>query len=253
MAVAGRDRQAWPPPPARPTLTSRQVHVWRVSLPPVAPSLATLEGALSAEERARALSFRSRGQRAEFVAGRGVARQVLAGYLGVELRHVRFGHGRNGKPSLDMDGRGRALRFNISHSSGVVLVAVGRGREVGVDVEQVRAGLDEDMLAERFFSPAEIAALKALGPRARRVAFFACWMRKEAYLKATGEGLLHPLSAFSVSVTPGEDQPFLDVAGERAEAVRWSLRNIEVGEGLAAAVAVEGSDWARERWSWRSR
>jgi 4'-phosphopantetheinyl transferase len=146
-----------------------------------------------------------------------------------------------GKPRLDSGWNSAPLSFNLSHSRGRALVAVSSGREVGVDVERLRRDLPMDRLAARFFSPREIAALRSTADAVRPAAFFACWTRKEAFVKATGAGIFRqPLQSFVVSVQPGPGPVPLEIPGHAEEAGRWRIESLDAGPGYAAAVAVEG-------------
>jgi 4'-phosphopantetheinyl transferase len=212
---------------------------------------------LSEDERARSARFHFERDRVRFVVARGALRNILGHYLNVPPGSLRFGYGAHGKPSLlpefVMGSSGLAagkLEFNVSHSHTLALVAVAQGRALGVDIERLRADASERQLAERFFSAQEVSALCALPDAQQPRAFFDCWTRKEAYIKARGEGLSFPLAEFDVSLQPGMPATLLCVRGDALEAGRWSLRTLDVGPGYAAALAVEGSDWRLRDWQW---
>ena len=232
----------WQPAEQPPPLTADDVHVWRVALDVGEAVLARLRETLADDERRRAERFHFEKDRRHFTAGRGALRSILAGYLGRRPQDVRFTYTNYGKPLL-ADESGMALRFNLTHSHGLALLAVALGRDVGVDVERVRDNLEGEQLAERFFSPREVAALLALPPALRREAFFHCWTRKEAYIKANGKGLSLPLDQFDVSLHPDEPAALLATHHDPAEAGRWSMRSLAPGDGFAAALAVEGQSW----------
>ncbi|HET6617507.1 MAG TPA: 4'-phosphopantetheinyl transferase superfamily protein [Gemmatimonadota bacterium] len=177
-------------------------------------------------------------------------RSILAAYLDADPRETRFTTDPGGKPRLDRGWSSVPLSFNLTHSRGRALVAVASGREVGVDVERLRRDLPMDRLAARFFSPREIAALRATSDTVRPAAFFACWTRKEAFVKATGAGIFRqPLQSFVVSVEPGAGPVPLEIPGHADEAGRWRIESLDVGPGYAAAVAVEGPFRVRRfRW-----
>jgi 4'-phosphopantetheinyl transferase len=183
------------------------------------------------------------------VVARGALRAILARYLATSPSELRFDYGRHGKPALDAARNAGDLRFNLAHSGGVALYGVTRGRDLGVDVEWHRSR-DEDGLAERFFSRRETAALRALPPASRPAAFYACWSRKEAYIKATGLGLTAALDRFSVALGPDEVPALLHVEDDPQEAGRWALVNLDVDEGYAAALCVEGPAGAVSCWRW---
>ncbi len=164
--------------------------------------------------------------------------------------HLRFYYGPQGKPKLDKETAGEALRFNVTHTQGLALYAVANGREVGIDVERIRPELVDGDFAERFFSPREVAALRMLPVGLRPEAFFNCWTRKEAYAKARGDGLSLPLKQFDVSLAPREPAALLSTKGDPLEAARWSLSALHPGPGYVAALAVEGHDWRLECRQW---
>ncbi len=158
---------------------------------------------------------------------------MLARYLTAKPAEFRFSYGNYGKPALV----GGELRFNMSHSHGLALFAVAADRELGVDVEHIRADFATEDIAHRFFSRVEVAVFNALGKEEQVAAFFRCWARKEAYIKAIGRGLSEPLDAFDVTLAPGEAATLL--RAERGDASRWAMFDINAGEQYAASLAVE--------------
>jgi 4'-phosphopantetheinyl transferase len=241
---------SWEPAPPRPQLHGEEVHVWRATLARPPAEVEALKRLLSEDELLRAERFRFERDRASFVVARGTLRELLSLYLGSPPRLLRFGYNAYGKPELTGAPGEKSLRFNLSHAGGLALYAVVAGREVGVDVEAVREDVPCEELAERFFSPWERAALLALPARDRTQAFFQCWARKEAYIKARGEGLSLPLDSFDVSLAPGEPAALLAARDERPGAACWELRELRPGPGYAAAVAVEGGGWRLRCWRW---
>lgn len=213
-----------------------EIHLWWVALDRTVADEARLRALLTEDERARAAAYARAVDRRRFLVARAVLRRLLGRYLDAPPAAVPLAYGPRGKPHVT----GRAdLRFNVSHSAGLALIGVARGREIGVDVERVRDDVDIEAFAARSFSPRELAALRALEAPARRRAFFDCWTRKEAYIKARGDGLAIPLDAFDVSVAPGERATLLEVRADPLEAHRWSLIAPVAPAGFAAAVAVE--------------
>jgi 4'-phosphopantetheinyl transferase len=162
---------------------------------------------------------------------------------------LRFSYSKKEKPSLAPPHDGSGVNFNISHSGGIALLAFARRREVGVDVEQIRRDSDLQAIARRFFSANEQTQLARLTDDERVDAFFRCWTRKEAYIKATGDGLSLPLSQFDVSLAPGDENALLATRPETSEAARWLLREVPSGPGYAAAICVRGQDWKLRDWS----
>lgn len=231
-------------------MAAGEVHVWRAALDPPAACVRGLADTLAADERARADRFVSDRDRSRYIVARGVLRAVLGRCLGLPPGALAFRYSAFGKPALTGDAAATDLRFNVSHAGGLALYAVARGREIGVDLERIRPDFATDEIARRFFSPGEVAALRALGPEHRSRAFFDCWTRKEAYIKARGEGLSRPLDRFEVSLAPGAPAALLATGEDPDEAARWSLRALCPGPGYAAALAVEGQSWHLQCWQW---
>ncbi len=195
-----------------------EVHVWRIPLECGDAALDRLRTFLADDERQRAERFYFEKDRRHFIAGRGALRSLVAGYLNRHPSQVRLAYTNYGKPLLAAEFGSTELRFNLSHSHGLALLAVTRGRDIGVDLEHIRANLDGEQLAERFFSPCEVAVLRSLAPELRREAFFQCWTRKEAYIKANGKGLSLPLDQFDVTLRPGEPAALMATHYDPAEA-----------------------------------
>ena len=223
----------WSEAPEALSLATGEVHVWRLDLDQPESVLAEFRRTLEAEELERAGRFHFEKHRRHFVVGRGGLRYVLSRYLDVKPEELRFKYGAFGKPALVGD----ELRFNMSHSHGVALFAVAADRELGVDVEHMRADFASEDIAQRFFSPVEVAAFNALPAEEQVAAFFRCWTRKEAYIKAIGRGLSEPLDAFDVTLAPGEAATLLRAS--RQDVSRWSLFDLDVGEEYAGALLAE--------------
>ena len=192
---------------------------------------------LPEDERKRARRFRFDRHRERFIVCRGRLREILSDYSNGFPKAIRFRKGPGGKPALN--GGNPEIRFNLSHSGGHALYAVVYGREVGVDVEVVRPKPKAAALVERFFSTNEKAAFQKLQPHEETAAFLAGWTRKEAYVKALGKGLRFPLDQFDVSMKPGDQNALLRVESAPGEVKRWSLRDIDLGPGFRAALAVD--------------
>ena len=227
----------WSPPPGSLTLTPDAVHVWRARLDLDEESMDAMEALLATEERARAARFRFRRDRRRYVAACGQLRSTLSGYLGCTPEAITFQYGAHGKPEVS------ALEFNVSHTGDIALYAVALKRRVGIDVEAVRALADADRIVDRFFSAREVEAYRALPAEERADAFVTCWTRKEAFIKALGEGLSHPLDAFDVTVRSDEPATLLAARRDPAAADRWHMQALPVGAGYAATVTAEDPPW----------
>lgn len=214
------------------------VYVWHARFDDLMQVLPSLEAVLAPDEIERADRFHSARDRARYAAGRGALRMILSRHSGVAPRRLRFHYGPYGKPLLAAGGD---IQFNLSHSGELVLFAVTAGRQVGIDVECMARFDGLDALAQHYFSARERAAYRATDAGQRHEAFYACWTRKEAFLKATGFGLSMPLSDFDVSLEPDKPAALLSVRTSRNEASRWSIQDVSPEAGYKAAVAVEGT------------
>jgi len=240
----------WGFPPATIILGGNEVHVWRAPLDEPPPQIDSLLHTLAADEQTRADRFYFQKDREHFITAHGVLRAILGLYLNRAPKCLSFCYGSHGKPALAQESGGDAIRFNMSHAHGVVLYAVARAREVGIDLEFIRSDLEVEEIADRFFSRREIATLRKLPATLRRHAFFLCWTRKEAYIKARGEGLSLPLDQFDVSLIPGEPAELLNTRPNPDEALRWSLQELTLASGYVAALAVEGRELSLSCWQW---
>jgi 4'-phosphopantetheinyl transferase len=244
----------WAPAPAGAlALADNEVHVWRASLRPPPDVLARLEATLSPDERARAARFRFDQHRTAFVAGRGVQRGILGRYTGLAPNALTYREGSHGKPALDGAAAGLGIHFNVSNSGDYALYALTRNREIGVDLELLKPMPDGIDIARRFFSAPENEVFAGLDDEVRDLAFFLCWTRKEAYIKAVGEGLSMPLDCFDVAFTPGEPARILRTRGNPAEAERWTMLSLDPGPGYVGALAVEGDGWRPVLYDWDAR
>jgi 4'-phosphopantetheinyl transferase len=222
------------------------VHVWRATLAWPEAAAHRLEQCLAADERDKMGRFRLEPDRRRYLVGRALLRLLLGRYLAVSPQALRFETTAAGKPHLAFGQR--QLQFNLAHSGEYVLIAIADSRAVGVDVEEIRDDFDAGEIAARFFSLSEQRELEALTGRAKIEAFFECWTRKEAYVKARGEGLSLPLDQFDVSLRPGEAARLIATRPDPAEAQRWQLSGIGVAEGYKAALAVEGQGCTLRFW-----
>ena len=195
------------------------------------------------------VSFHFEQDRLRYLIGRSALRTLIGGLSGIAASDVKFEYGAYGKPQLATKGRS-CLQFNLSHSADVVLIALARGRAVGIDVEHIRGNVAIISIAARYFSANEYKTLVHLDPAIQCSAFFKCWTRKEAYLKARGDGLRVPLDRFEVAFAPEAAPRLTANLDDPAEVARWDLRELDLGENYAAALAVEGTDWKLKCWDW---
>jgi len=242
----------WQLPPPGLALSSDDVHVWCASLEQPVERVHRLAQTLSDDETSRAERFRLERDLRRFIVARGVLRAILGQYLGIEPGRLRFRYGQHGKPSLVAGLGGDALRFNLAHSHELALYAFARGRAVGVDLEYIRPLPDAGEIAARFFSRRENAELEEIPDCRKSEAFFTYWTCKEAYIKATGDGLARALDQVEVSLVAEGAARLLNVEGVPEEAARWSLRTLDPAAGYVAAVAFEGHRCQLGCWRYES-
>jgi 4'-phosphopantetheinyl transferase len=211
-----------------------EVHVWSACFDGT-----DFSRILSADEMARAGRYRFARHRARFIWVRGLLRTILGEQLGRRPAEISFACAPGGKPYL----LNTPLCFNVSDSQDRALIAVACEREVGVDIEFLRPDTATSGIAERFFAAGEIAALRALPAEHRVRAFFICWTRKEAYLKARGTGLALPLARFEVTLSPDLPPALVSAPEGPEEVARWKMQDIAAPAGYAAALVAEGHDW----------
>jgi 4'-phosphopantetheinyl transferase len=225
------------------TLAHKELHVWRASLDLPAELMQRLAKTLSADENERAGKFLIARTRERFVSARGILRQLLGMYLGLDPDKIDFRYGPQGKPSV-LATHDSNVSFSVSHSQAMGLFAFCGGGEVGVDIEEVKADFKGMQIASHFFSSEEIAGLAKLPPEQADKAFFECWTGKEAYVKARGEGLSFPLRNFSIGFV-NREQVLRDEMGRA-----WSCYALEPAPGFAGAVVAAGGGWALKHYDW---
>lgn len=232
----------WLPAPKNLTLLSDDVHIWRIELDRPEAQLEILASNLSSDELARANRFHFPEHRQHFIAGRGILRNILGYYLGVEPQQVKFDYQERGKPILADTCAKSGLSFNLSHSAGLALCAVNYIRQIGVDLEYIRPMSDVEALAQRFFLPREYQMMRSLPVEQKQKVFFRYWTCKEAYLKATGDGIAQ-LEQIEIALTPTEP-------AQLQTSKNWSLLELVPDDNYVAAVAVAGIGWNLKCWQY---
>jgi len=240
----------WMSPPAAVQLSGKEVHIWRASLAQDQVSVGQLRQILAPEERKKAERYYRSSDRRQSIVARGILRLIISRYLGFPAAALKFTDNSHGRPSLSEELNQVGLDFNLSHSGDLVLYAFTCGRSVGIDIEVVREEFATLEIAEEFFSPDEIVALRSVPEELRAFAFFNCWTRKESYVKALGEGLSHPLHCFSVSLRPDEKAALLGVDGDADEPERWKMYALEPGIGYVAALIASVPLFSLKKWDW---
>ena len=241
----------WDAPPSPPALDA-DVHVWAAALDLPGHAIAPLERTLAADELARAARFRFARDRRRYVVARGTLRALLGAYLGRDPAAIRLRLTSHGKPELALPDDATTPRFNVAHADDLALYAVAP-TDVGVDVEAERPVPDGDRIAEEMFASGELAALRSLPAGERADAFLRCWTRKEAFIKALGEGLSCPLDRFEVTLRPDEAARLVTIDGEATAADGWTLADLAPARGFVGALAVPGAPARIRCWRWIPR
>lgn len=239
----------FPPRSAAPglELSPGEIHIWSIRLDPPQETVERLGRSLAPDEWERANRFRFDKHRRQYVVGRGALRGLLAAYLNTRSELVRFRYGDRGKPYVAWPESD--LEMNLSNSDEMALVGFVRGVEIGVDIEYLKPMPDCEEISERFFSESERKVLRAQPADRKEEAFFNCWTRKEAYLKAVGTGLAVPLDSFDVTLAPGEPPRMLTLEGDAGRASRWYFEHFQPADQYIGALAIEGS--APDGGAWR--
>ncbi|MGB8540676.1 MAG: 4'-phosphopantetheinyl transferase superfamily protein [Candidatus Acidiferrales bacterium] len=235
----------WTSPVETPQLPDSEVHIWRASLEMDSATLIRIRRTLAEDEKARSERFIFDRDRNHFIAGRGILRELVGRYLQRPPQTIDFVYGPRGKPALANGGSRHPICFNISHSHGLAVIGIAREREIGIDVELIRPEFTVEEIAKRYFSVKEVDELNTLPSELRPEGFFHCWTRKEAYIKAKGDGLHIPLDSFDVSLSPG-----LPAELNSPDRLRWSLRSFAPSPGYVGAIVGEGNNWRSRYLSW---
>ena len=228
-------------------LQSSHVDIWRVSLDLYPASAQWAESTLSADESERADRFHFEKDRHRYILAHACLRDILSRYLHCKTGQIKFSTNGYGKPMLPSDTK---MEFNLSHSGKFVLIAVTCGHKVGVDVEHIRMDMDHEKIARRFFSQAEYNELSVIPHEKKAIAFFNCWTRKEAYIKAHGLGMSLPLNSFDVSFASNEPAVLRATRPDSSEASKWTLLSLNVHPEHAGALAIDGRKMKFRYWDW---
>jgi len=238
--------------PTMDLLTQGTVDIWHIDASTAANLSRFCSKLLSSDEIQRADRFNFERDRVRFITVHAAMRTILAAYLNTTPGEIAFSYARKGKPELAPNFSGAGLRFNLAHSRDHALLAVTRGLSVGIDIEFIDAKRGVGEIANRFFSRQEADALHRLPAELRIAAFFSCWTRKEAYIKALGEGLSLPLDSFDVAFGPQVTPALLRVDSCSHELSRWRLYDVPAAPGYAADIVVEGQEHRLQKriWEW---
>ena len=240
----------WVEAPPDLELDDTTIDIWRISLDICAAHHIGMLARLSEEELARAKRFHFERDRHRYISCRGALREILGGYLNLDANALSFSYTRYGKPGLSGAASRVGLNFNLSHSNATAVIAVSRYRRLGIDLEFPRLNIDMAVLARRYFSKREAEGLVSLTGDSLVAAFFRVWTRKEAYIKARGDGLSLPLQQFDVSLDPEKAQ-LLETRHDPGECDRWTMQTIPMEEGGHCTLVAERPPYHIRRWRFR--
>lgn len=224
-------------------LAGDEVHVWSAVLEQSHQVVANFSLLLSPDEKARAARFYFERDRARFIVGRGLLRKMLGDYLGIDPAWVEFNYGPYGKPALKVGDVNHVLQFNLAHSKDMALFAFCWNCELGIDLEHIRPMTNEDDFAEQIFSSSESALIAALTGEQKRQAFFKIWTCKEAFFKASGDGLTKPIDQAEIALELGDTARLVSIAGDQTQAAGWRLKTFQPDANYQAALAFRGDDY----------
>jgi 4'-phosphopantetheinyl transferase len=231
-------------------LTDDEIHIWFAVLDQPESEISCFIQTLSEDELIRARRFHFQKDRDWFIARHGILRIILGCYLGVKASELQFYHGKAGKPAIsETFGKG-TIHFNISHSDRVALFAFARSHEIGVDIERIRDIPELELIVEQFFSEREKSIYHALPQEKKRESFFNSWARKEAFIKAIGEGLSWPLDKVDVTPVPIEGHSLLAIEGDPRGVPDWSIQTLMLASEHAGAFAINRKNFTLRSFEW---
>lgn len=233
----------WQPNPSSFRIANSEIHIWRAFTLKDSTTDESVLDVLSSDEFARAERFHKKDDANRFIQQRTTLRWILGWYLGMHPGNVHFDYTPLGKPKLHKPTNKQNLDFNITHSGEIMLVALTTGQNVGIDAERIRPMFDMKRMIELYFSPSEIEQLASYSESNRMAAFFCVWTRKEAVLKAIGEGLQLPLDKIEVSCDPEETRLSLMIPAELRSPSDYQLFSFQPADSYVAALAAEGENW----------
>ena len=240
----------WQPTPDDLTLSTGHVDIWKCCVKLGDDQIGELSSLLSTEEKARAQRLKIAEKQNQFIIARGRLRQNLGKYLNLDQHAFKFEYAVHGKPYMEERWQGHEISFNVSHSHNFILIAMSLDHQLGIDIEKIQHGKDHTALARRFFSKREQAELTVLPEEIKTRAFYSCWARKEAFVKAVGDGITYGLDTFDVSVHPDETKPLINIHTNSGEDITWSVFNIPMDEDYMAALAVTDNTVSVRCWIW---
>lgn len=239
----------WLNPPDNLTLSEDEVHIWRAPLDLEESFQSSFLKLLSPDEKSRAQKFRFAKDSRNFINARGILRSLIGKYLEMNPAEISFQYSKFGKPAIADN---HPLQFNVSHSQNIALFAFTKRFHVGVDIECVNPNIEIKDIATKFFSTNEVSNLLALPEDQQPLGFFNCWTRKEAFIKAIGEGLSFPLNQFEVSLEPDKPAKLLATHWDANAVSKWTLYSMTPASNFVGSVVIEGLINQVKLWNWQT-
>ncbi len=238
------------PPSGNIPISPDEIHVWRINFENINCDLTGHSKIISPEEKYRADKFHFEKDKTRFIIRHSILRSVLGRYLLRKPESIQFEYNTHGKPALKGNLYNTGIQFNLSHSNNLALIAIVLNREIGIDIEHINANIDYENIAIQYFSENEISELRSLPSQQQLIAFYNCWTRKEAYIKALGQGLAIPLSTFDVTLTPNKPAALLKTIHQSLPHNCHSIANIRPHLDYIAAAVVPGQIAQVKYWGW---
>lgn len=229
----------WLPYPKEIKIKTNEVHLWRAFLDREKYDIETLAQILSPDEKNRAHKFHFMLHRNRFIVARSMLRKILGNYLEMEPHKLHFNYSPKGKPSLSLEQCNYPLEFNLSHSENIALYAITLDSQVGIDLEHIRPIDNLAKIAQRFFAPQEYEIINKFSQSEQAKIFYQIWTGKEAYLKATGEGLANSIDQVIIDISSEYKTSFVSIKGEPNLANQWNLYNFIPAPNYLASLVLE--------------
>ncbi len=242
---------SWQEAPTHPILQNDEVHLWCADLNVPENTYKMLAKYLNNEEQNRAARFIREQDRSHFIAARGILRNILSRYINIAPHNIEFEYGEKGKPSLILEQNQRKIYFNLAHSNHLAIYAITSINHLGIDIEYSKRNIEALDIAERFFSKNEIASLRVLPSAEQLSGFYKIWTRKEAFVKAIGVGLSHPLDQFSVDGSLDKSAIKLHTQNPSIKN-DWYIYNVAISQEYVAALSLEDSNITMLKWRWQT-
>jgi len=217
-------------------IEDNQVHIWQARIDVSSGYPKDIKDVLSADERERAISFKLQNDQIHFIIRHYLLRIILSKYCDYLADEITFRYDTHKKPAFNMP-EYRKIKFNMSFSHDLMLVAINKHNDIGIDIEKVHDINDLESVAVNNFSSKEFKYLNSSSEKINT--FFKIWTRKEAFIKATGKGMYYPLKSFCVSMDKSGNHENLIIFNHPIKSKHWRIAEIKASDGFIASIAVK--------------